>query len=62
MKQLLCLLFICITGGLFAEASHASICEQQETVVYFGNGIDTIRKQALDNSEVIEKRLMASLP
>ena len=62
MKQLLCLLFICITGGLFAEASHASVCEQQETVVYFGNGIDTIRKQALDNSEVIEKRLMASLP
>ena len=55
-------MFICITGGLFAEASHASVCEQQETVVYFGNGIDTIRKQALDNSEVIEKRLMASLP
>jgi hypothetical protein len=62
MKYLLCLLLICIIGGTFGDFSHASICEQPETIVYFGNGINTIRKQALDNSEVIEKRLIASLP
>jgi hypothetical protein len=51
---------LCFLGGIFsADIGFASICDDYETIVYYGNGIKGIKRTANDSSELIEKRLKA---
>ena len=62
MKKFICILITCLFGGiLLAETCKASICDPKETIVFFGNGVKTIKRDAYDSSELIEKRLKAIL-
>jgi len=52
----------CFLGGmLLAETSTASICETKEAVIFFGNGVKSIKRDARDSIELIEKKLKAEL-
>jgi hypothetical protein len=60
MKHYIWLLIFC-AAWVFADTSAASICEPTETVVYFGNGINTPRYKAKHNKMLVSKRLEESL-
>lgn len=63
MKYCICMLFLCLLGGLvLAETCAASICDTKETVIFFGNGVKTAEKQAYDSRNVIQHELKAILP
>ncbi len=63
MKYCICMLVLCLLGGLvLAETCAASICDTKETVIFFGNGVKTAEKQAYDSRNVIQHELKAILP
>jgi len=58
MKIYACLIITCILGGFFlANSSDASICDKEEAIVFFGNGIKTLEKKAYDSQTVIKNQL-----
>ncbi len=62
MKIYVCILITCLFGGLLlTETSFASICDEKETVVFFGNGAKSLKRDAYDSIESIKKRLEAIL-
>jgi len=62
MKRIFCLLIVCLLGGmLVAETCAASICETKEAVIFFGNGVKSLKRDARDSIALIEKRLKAEL-
>ena len=63
MKRFVCLLISCLFGAmLLVETCTASICDTKETVVFYGNGVKSIKRNAYDAIELIKKRLKATLP
>ena len=63
MKKIICILISCLLGGmLLTETCVASICNTSDTIVFFGNGMKSIKRDAYDSSELIEKRLKNLLP
>ena len=63
MKPFLHIFMACIIGGmLLAETSNASICDKKESIVFFGNGVITLKKKAFDSKKIIEDSLKATLP
>ena len=63
MKKLIYICISCMLGVLLlTETSAASICDTEETVVFFGNGIKTAEKKAYDARNVIKQRLKEQLP
>ena len=63
MKFFYCLLISFFVGSmLLAETSHASICDEKETIIFFGNGIKSIKKDAFKSKEYIKKNLKTKLP
>jgi hypothetical protein len=62
MKKTVSILISCLLGGLLlTETCAASICETKESVIFFGNGVKSIKRDARDSIELIEKRLKAEL-
>ena len=62
MKMYVCILITCLFGGLLlTETSFASICDEKETVVFFGNGVKSLKRDAYDSIESIKKRLKTIL-
>jgi hypothetical protein len=62
MKFFYCLLISFFVGSmLLAETSYASICDEKETVIFFGNGIKSIKKDAFKSKEFIKKNLRTKL-
>ena len=62
MKYCICMLFLCLLGGLvLAETCAASICDTKETVIFFGNGIITPEDDAFNSQNIIKKRLKTIL-
>ncbi|MDH3775851.1 MAG: hypothetical protein OER59_02205, partial [Desulfobulbaceae bacterium] len=62
MKKLIYICISCMLGVLLlTETSAASICDTEETVVFFGNGIKTAEKKAYDARNVIKQRLKEQL-
>lgn len=63
MKKIIRILISCLLGGmLLTETCVASICNTSDTIVFFGNGMKSIKRDAYDSSELIEKRLKNLLP
>jgi hypothetical protein len=63
MKQYICILISCLIGGILVSGtSSASICDNKETIVFFGNGIKTIKTKAYNSSKLINKQLKLALP
>jgi hypothetical protein len=64
MKPFLHIFMACIIigGVLLTETSNASICDNKESIVFFGNGVITLKKKAVDSKKIIIKRLKATLP
>jgi len=63
MKFFIYMLVSCLLGGLvMTETCAASICDTKETVIFFGNGVKSIKKEAFKSKETIKKRLKAILP
>ncbi len=62
MKLFFCLLLLCLLSAtLLAETGAASICDRKESVVFYGNGIKSTKKNAADALEVVKKRLQATM-
>lgn len=62
MKLFFYLLLSCLLGiPLLAETCAASICDIKESVVFYGNGIKSTKKNAGDSLELIKKRLQATM-
>ena len=62
MKYCICMLILCLLGGLvLAENCSASICDSKETVIFFGNGIITPEDDAFNSQNIIKKRLKTIL-
>ena len=62
MKLFFYLLLSCLFGAtLLAETCAASICDIKESVVFYGNGIKSTKKNAADALEVVKKRLQATM-
>jgi hypothetical protein len=58
MKKLLYLLLLCLSGSLlFVETSDASICDTKETIIFYGNGVSTIKKEAFKAKESLKMNL-----
>ena len=49
-------------GLLLAQTCAASICESKETIIFFGNGIKTLKKNAFDAKTKIKEKLQEELP
>jgi hypothetical protein len=49
-------------GMLLAQTSNASICDNKESIVFFGNGVITLKKKADDSKKIIKDSLQATLP
>jgi hypothetical protein len=63
MRQIICILIVCLLGGLvLAGNSSASICDNTESVIFFGNGVKTLEEDAYDSKNIIKKRLEIILP
>ena len=63
MKLFIYTLISCLFGALLlAETCTASICETKETVVFYGNGVKSLKKNAYDSRKIIMQRLKAALP
>ena len=63
MKNCLFIILSCLIGGLLlADSCAASICDTKETIVFFGNGIKSLKKNAYDAQKTIKQRLKTSLP
>lgn len=62
MKYSFCILIAClITGLLLADTGFASICDNKETIIFFGNGVKTVKKKANDSKNIVKHRLKAEL-
>ena len=62
MKHFLCILITCFLGGiLLTDSCAASVCDTKKSAVFFGNGVKTIKREARDAVELIERRLKAEL-
>ncbi len=58
MRKTLFIIIILLSGCLLlTETAIASICDQKETVVYFGNGINTSEKDAYQSQYLLKKRM-----
>jgi hypothetical protein len=58
MKIYACMLITCLLGGLLlTETGFASICDEKETVVFFGNGVTTLEDDAYDSQNIIKDQL-----
>lgn len=63
MKNYACILITCLLGGLLlTDTGFASICDEKETVVFFGNGVKTLEKKAYDSQNIIKNQLEKYLP
>jgi hypothetical protein len=63
MKIYVYILITCLFGGmLLAETSFASICDEKETVIFFGNGVKTTEKKAYDSRNIIKQQMETKLP
>jgi hypothetical protein len=63
MRQIIYKLIVCLLGGLvLAGNSSASICDNTESVIFFGNGVKTLEEDAYDSKNIIKKRLEIILP
>ena len=63
MKIYVCILITCLFGGLLlSDTSFASICDEKETVVFFGNGVKTLEDDAYDSQNIIKDELEKYLP
>ncbi len=63
MKYFFCILVSCLLGGLvLTENCAASICDTKETVIFFGNGVKSIKKEAYKSKETIKRRLKTIIP
>ena len=63
MKNFINILIICLIGGLvLTESSNASICDQKDTVIFFGNGIKSLKRDAHDSIESVKKQIKTELP
>ena len=62
MKHIFYILIFCFLGGMvFTDRCSASICETKETAIFYGNGVKSLKREARDAAELIEKRLKAEL-
>jgi hypothetical protein len=62
MKLFIYTLISCLFGALLlAETCTASICDTKETIVFYGNGIKSLKKNAYDSRKIIKQRLKAAL-
>ncbi len=62
MRSFIYILISCIIGSmLLAETSNASICDKKDTVIFFGNGVKSIKKDAFKAKESIKKSLKTKL-
>ena len=63
MKHFLYIIILSLLGGMLqAEACEASICDTKETMVFFGNGVQSVKRDAYDAIASIKKRLKVTLP
>ena len=63
MKTIISLLCICLLEAmLLPGTTSASICDARESVIFFGNGVKTIEKQAYESRNKIQKLLKSTLP
>jgi hypothetical protein len=62
MKPYLCVLSCLLGVLLLVETAAASICDPKETVIFYGNGIKSLKKDAFDARKIIKERLQAELP
>jgi hypothetical protein len=63
MKIYVYILITCLFGGLLlAETSFASICDEKETVIFFGNGVKATEKKAYDSRNIIKQQMETKLP
>jgi len=63
MKKIIYMLISCFIGSIFLTGiSFASICDSKETIIFFGNGVKSIKKDAFKAKESIKKSLKAELP
>jgi len=51
-----------IGSMLLAATCHASICDQKDTVIFFGNGIKAVESSANKSKDLLKERLQVSLP
>ena len=61
MKYYILILVSFVALLINIDICDASICEPTDKVIYFGNGVITSKSKAMDSSEIIEERLMATL-
>lgn len=47
---------------MLAEPCVASICDTKETIVFFGNGVRSIKRDAFDSMESVKKSLKYTIP
>jgi hypothetical protein len=63
MKIYVYILISCLLGTLLlADNSFASICDEKESLIFFGNGIKTLEKKAYDSQNIIKDQLEKYLP
>ena len=63
MKNFYCILFSFVFGSmLLTETSTASICDQKETIVFYGNGVKALEDDAYDSQNVLKNQLEKYLP
>ncbi len=63
MKIYACILITCLFGGLLlTKTGNASICDEKETIVFFGNGVKTLEDDAYDSQNIIKDQLEKYLP
>ena len=56
-------MLLCLIGGvMLAEPCVASICDTKETIVFFGNGVRSIKRDAFDSMESVKKSLKYTIP
>ena len=62
MKKFICMLIACLLGGVLLTGNcNGSICDTSESVVFFGNGIKTLERNAYNSLYLMKKRLQAEL-
>ena len=61
-KSIYILLFCLLAISLFDGICTASICDTKESVVFFGNGVKSTKRDAYDSIESIKKSLRSELP
>jgi hypothetical protein len=62
MKQIIYIPVICILWSmLLGGTCAASICDNKETVIFFGNGIKTSEKNAYDSRNTLKRRFLQKI-